>query len=243
MTVIPIKMEKNNSVKRKIIATSGGFAIEPRNKRLDRYILSQSNSNNPKICFIPTASGDSENFIHRFYRFFEKEKCIPNHLSLFKGNVLNIREFILDQDIIYVGGGNTKNMLAIWREWSLEPILKKAYNQGILLCGISAGSLCWFEQGLTDSIPGPLTSLDCLGLLKGSNAPFFNTKPSKKDRYIELMESKVILPGIATEIGVGLHYENGQLIRLISSRKDARAFRYDFIEGEIREELLKPDYI
>jgi len=91
-----------------IIATSGGFAIEPRNKRLDRYILSQSSASRPKICFIPTASGDSKNYIQRFFNFFEKENCVPTHLKLFKADVENREDFLLSQDILYVGGGNTK---------------------------------------------------------------------------------------------------------------------------------------
>ena len=228
-------------VTRKIIATSGGFAIEPRNKRLDKYILSQSNSKNPKICFIGTASGDSQNFIKRFYNFFKKENCRPSHLQLFKGNVEDIESYILNQDIIYVGGGNTKNMLAIWRDWGIDETLKKAYEKGVLMTGISAGSLCWFEQGLTDSIPGKYTSLDCLGFLKGSNCPFFNEE--KKKTYIELMKSKKIKTGIASEIGVAIHYEDEKIKRVVSSRKNAKAYEYVFSGKKLMEKAIFPEYL
>lgn len=230
-------------IKRTIIATSGGFSIEPRNKRMDRYILSQVNAQRPKICFIPTASGDSKNYIKRFYNFFEKENCDGSHLSLFKGNIVDFEAHLLHQDIIYVGGGNTKNMLAIWKDWGIDEILKQAYNQGTLLCGISAGSLCWFEQGLTDSIPGKLTALDGLGLIKGSNCPFLNGSENKKERYLELIEQRTLKPGIATEIGVAVHYENEQLISVIASRKYAKAYRYFFQGRKIAGEILHPEYI
>ena len=118
------------------MATSGGFAIEPQNKRIDKYILSQSNSKKPKICFIGTASGDSKNFIQRFYNFFKKEDCVPGHLDLFRGNVIDIENFILNQDILYVGGGNSRNMLAIWKDRGVDKIIRKAYTKGILMSGI-----------------------------------------------------------------------------------------------------------
>lgn len=210
--------------KRQIIALSGGFSIEPRNKRMDRYILSSVENKKPKICFLPTASGDSKNYVKRFYNFFEKENCEPVHLPLFKATITNLEEFILNQDIIYVGGGNTKNMLAIWKDWGLDDILKKAYHNGVLLCGVSAGSLCWFEQGLTDSIPEKLTKIDCIGLLEGSNSPFCNFGSAKMDTYREMIKNNKIIPGIATEIGVGLHYVNENLIKVISSRKGVNAY-------------------
>src|SRR5690606_24677021 len=133
---------------RQIIAMGGGgFSMEPDNTLLDEYILCQSKAKKPNICFIPTASGDSDGYIQRFYNFFEKKECKPFHLSLFKGHTDRIEEFILSHDIIYVGGGNTRNMLVLWREWGVDKFLRKAYENGVLLCGISAGSICWFEEG------------------------------------------------------------------------------------------------
>ncbi|WP_349288079.1 Type 1 glutamine amidotransferase-like domain-containing protein, partial [Pseudoalteromonas sp. BZP1] len=105
----------------------GGFSMEPKNTLLDTYVLNQSRKVKPKICFIPTASGDSDNYISRFYNFFEKQNCTPTHLSLFKPPTRDLESFILDKDIIYVGGGNTRNLLVLWKEWGLDNILKKAW--------------------------------------------------------------------------------------------------------------------
>ena len=226
---------------RQIIATSAGFAIEPRNKRMDRYILAQSPKKRPKICFIGTASGDSSDYIKRFYNFFNKENCQPNHLDLFRGNIVQVEKHILAQDIIYVGGGNTINMLAIWRNRGIDKMLTKAYHQGVLLCGISAGSLCWFEQGVTDSYPGRLSEMDCLGFIKGSNCPFYGEE--KRKTYRKLLAQNQILPGIATEIGVGLHYIDESIHRIVSSRKNAKAFSFERAHKKVHISELVVDYL
>ncbi|MEK6267902.1 MAG: Type 1 glutamine amidotransferase-like domain-containing protein, partial [Planococcus sp. (in: firmicutes)] len=106
---------------RQIIAMGGGgFSMEPDNPLLDQYILKQANKARPKICFIPTASGDADSYIEKFYGFFNQQDCEPSHLSLFKPHTRKLEEFVLQQDIIYVGGGNTKNLLVLWKEWGLD---------------------------------------------------------------------------------------------------------------------------
>ena len=130
----------------------GGFAMEPKNLKLDRYLLSLSKKKNPKVCFIGTASGDAEGYIQKFYKSFSNLACEPGHLSLFKPPPGSLRDFVLNQDILYVGGGNTRNLLVLWKEWGLDKILKEARLKGIILSGVSAGSICWFEEGLTDSV-------------------------------------------------------------------------------------------
>jgi dipeptidase E len=128
---------------RQIIAMGGGgFAMEPDNTLLDRYILATSDKKTPRVCFIPTASGDSSSCIDRFYTAFTNFSCIPAHLSLFNPHTSDIRSFILEQDILYVGGGNTKNLVALWQAWELDKIIQSAWEQGTILCGLSAGSLC-----------------------------------------------------------------------------------------------------
>lgn len=151
-------------MKQIIALGGGGFSMEPDNPLLDAYILKQSGKPVPSICFVPTASGDSDQYTNRFYHFFEKMPCQPSHLSLFKPPARDIEGFIMEKDIIYVGGGCTKNLVALWKEWGLDALLKKAWNQGIILAGISAGSLCWFEEGVTDSFGDEkLDPLKCLG--------------------------------------------------------------------------------
>ena len=116
--------------------------MEPDNPLLDEYFLAQTGKPEPAVCFLPTASGDADGYVVRFYAAFMKLRCQPSHLSLFEPPK-NLEAFVLSQDAIYVGGGNTKNMLALWQEWKLDRILRKAWRQGVVLGGISAGSVCW----------------------------------------------------------------------------------------------------
>jgi dipeptidase E len=149
--------------------------------------LKQAKKTTPKICFISTASGDSNNYISRYYNFFNKQNCKPSHLSLFKPPTRDLEEFLLEKDIIYVGGGNTRNLLALWKEWGLDNILRKAWNQGIVLAGISAGSICWFEEGVTDSFGEGLELIKCLGFLKGSNCPHYDGESDRRLSYHKLI--------------------------------------------------------
>ena len=140
----------NKLPQKQIVAMGGGgWGMEPDNPLLDRYIYGLSDRKEPKICFLPTASGDSEEYIGRFYRHFAPKPAYLSHLSLFKPPTADLETFILDRDIIYVGGGNTKNLIALWKEWQLDTILREAWNRGIILCGLSAGSICWFKEGIT----------------------------------------------------------------------------------------------
>ena len=230
-------------MKRQIIALGGGgFSDEPDNPLLDNYILNQSSEKPPKICFIGTASGDAEPYIENFYKCFETKNCIPNHLSLFAGNTDNIEEFIMEQDILYVGGGNTRNMLVLWKEWGLDSLIKKAYEEGIILSGISAGSICWFEEGLSDSIPNQLTNLSCLGFLKGSNCPHFDSQAERQSVYRQKIESGEMKAGIACDDGVALHFVNESLLQIVSSQRNKRAVQY-VMKATLTERILEPDFL
>lgn len=229
---------------RQIIALGGGgFSMEPDNPLLDTYILKQAGKPNPKICFIPTASGDSEDYITRFYEFFEEMDCEPSHLSLFRPPTRNIEDLIMDKDIIYVGGGNTKNLLVLWQEWGLDLIIKQAYEHGIILAGISAGSLCWFEEGVTDSYGDGLSSITCLGFLTGSNCPHYDGESERRPTYQRLIQSGEIKNGIAADDGVALHFVEGGFKRAISSRRDAKAYRVMKVNGEAEEEVIETHYL
>jgi dipeptidase E len=196
----------NKQPQKQIVAMGGGgWGMEPENPLLDQYIYDLSAKAEPKICFIPTASGDSEEYIARFYQHFVPKPAHLSHLSLFKPTTADLESLILAQDIIYVGGGNTKNLIALWKEWHLDSILRQAWEQGIILCGLSAGSICWFEQGVTDSIPGDRTVLTCLGFLPGSNCPHYNIEAYQKG-YSRLLSEELIRDGYATEDGVALHF-------------------------------------
>ncbi|WP_144463594.1 Type 1 glutamine amidotransferase-like domain-containing protein [Siminovitchia fortis] len=228
---------------RQIIALGGGgFSMEPENHLLDQYILNQSGKSRPKICFIPTASGDSENYISGFYNFFEQQSCQPSHLSLFQPPTRDLEGFLLEKDIIYVGGGNTRNLLVLWREWGLDTILAKAWDQGILLAGISAGSICWFEEGVTDSFGGGLEPIKCLGLLKGSNCPHYDGEAERRPTYRQLIADGKIQAGIAADDGVAIHYIDGDLKKAVSSRPHAKAYKVYLDEG-LKEVELKTEYL
>ena len=217
--------------------------MEPENPLLDKYILTQSKKKNPKICFIATASGDAKGYIDSFYTFFRKQKCIPSHLSLLNGGTDKIEKFILSQDILYVGGGNTKNMLALWKEWGLDKIILKAYKKGIVLCGISAGSICWFEEGLTDSIPNQLNKLKCLGILKGSNCPHFDGERKRRPAYISLISKGKIKRGIAADDGCALYFKNEKLFKVISSRPKANAYSFVKRGKGFEESILISEFL
>jgi dipeptidase E len=146
----------------------GGFSMEPDNLALDRFVLSVCRSARPKVCFLPTASGDAAGYIERFYLSFRTLPCTPSHLSLFNLDATDLRAFVLDQDVIYVGGGNTRNLLVLWREWGLDTILRETWQSGIVLAGLSAGALCWFEAGVSDSVRAhDLQAIHCLGFIPG----------------------------------------------------------------------------
>lgn len=228
---------------RQIIALGGGgFSMEPDNPLIDLYILQQVEKSKPKICFLPTASGDADNYIARYYNFFNQQNSTPSHLSLFNPPTRDLESFILEKDIIYVGGGNTKNLLALWKEWGLDHVLRKAWDQGVILAGLSAGSICWFEEGVTDSFGDGLEPIKCLGFLKGSNCPHYDGEIDRKPAYRKLIESGKIQSGIATDDGVAIHYKEQEISKIVSSRPDAKAYRVSFeqkvIEQELQTELL-----
>lgn len=202
----------------RIIALGGGgFSEEPDNPLLDVYVLNAAPKKSPKICFLPTASGDAPGYIDGFYNAFRAQACVPSHLSLFKPHTAEIEDFLLSQDIVYVGGGNTKSMLALWREWGVDRILKKAYERQIILAGISAGAICWFEEGATDSIPGRISVLPCLGFLPGSCCPHFDAEPLRRETVPRLIAEGKLKSGYALDNSVALDFVDGQLKKAVTS--------------------------
>lgn len=222
----------------------GGFSMEPDNLALDRYVLGLVAEPSPKICFLPTASGDARDYVDRFYASFSALPCETSHLSLFFAETADHRALLLNQDVIYVGGGNTRNLLVLWREWGLDRILREAWERGIVLAGLSAGAICWFEEGLSDSVlAGDYRSLPCLGYLPGSNCPHYDGEPERRPVYHRLVTAGEIGDGYAADDGVALHYVGDRLARVVSSRPDARAYRVARSGGGVVETPLVPDYL
>ncbi len=232
-------------IQRQIIALGGGaFSAAPHNPVLDRYILAQSKKTKPKVCFISTACGDAQDKIDLFYQVYQKLDCEPSHLALYRGPLGSLETFVMEKDVLFIGGGNTRNMLALWREWGLDLIVKKAWESGIVLGGVSAGSICWFEQGVTDSVPGDLTVLKCLGFLKGSNCVLYDGEVNRRPFYQKFVTQHEIQPGLAADDGVGLHYINDTLHKVVSSRPNAKAYQLGFDQqGQFKEEVIHPELI
>lgn len=215
---------------RQIIALGGGNSgTDP--SAIDRYILAQSaalsGAPRPKVGYLPTAGGDNPEAVVNFYRTYTSLNCEPSHLYLFRPHTADMAGFLLSQDVIYVGGGNTKSMLALWREWNLHVILKQALEQGIVLAGSSAGAICWFEQGSTDSIPGDYTALNCLGYLPGSCCPHYDGEPERRPSLHRLIGGGTMQAGIALHDGAAAHFINGELHQVVTWLPTARAYRVE----------------
>lgn len=225
-------------MKRQIIALGGGgFLMD--DALLDQYIVKQVPVARPKACFLAQASAEWDASIVRFYRAFLDLDCTPSHLSLFQPHTAQIADFLLAQDLIYVGGGNTKSMLALWCEWKLDAILRRAWQQGTVLAGVSAGAICWFEQGLTDSIHGQLSALDCLGFLRGSCSPHFDGEAERRPRYRELIASGAMQPGYGVDDYAALHFIDDELHAVVAAREAAGAYRIERDGDDVIETALE----
>jgi peptidase E len=217
---------------------------EPDNPRLDRYVLSLARRSPPKICYVPTASGDSHYNIGRFYDTYTVGQCLPSHLRLFSRKVQDLRTFILDQDIVYVGGGATTYLLAIWRLAGLDAIFREAWERGVVLSGISAGALCWFEAGLTDTFGRPLQTLrDGLGFLAGSFCPHYDGEKDRRPAFHAAVADGAIPPGMAADDGVAVVYRGTAIAEIVSSRPAARAWRVERGPDGVRETEVIPRYL
>jgi dipeptidase E len=234
------------NMKRQIIAMGGGgFSMEPENPLLDQYILNASKLEKPKVCFVPTASGDSAGYVERFYDAFKKLECEPVHLSLFNPHTWtdDLAPFVAKQDVLYFGGGNTKNALALWHEWNLVPLLRAAYERGTVLAGLSAGAICWFEQGSTDSIGRELGVLECLGWLKGAMTPHYDGETQRRSKLHQFVLEQQIQAGFAADDGTALHFVNENLEHIVSSRPMARAYKVELQAEGVSESPLETRYL
>ena len=215
--------------------------MEPENPALDEYVLAQARTASPAVAFLPTASGDADVYVERFYAAFSGFPCHPSHLRLFH-RTPDLRAYLLAQDVIYVGGGNTKSMLGVWREWGLPEVLREAWAAGIVLAGVSAGASCWFEQGLTDAHAGELRPLQCLGFLAGSCCPHYDGEAERRPTYHKFLQAGELLPGLAIDDGVAVHFVGDEIHRVVASRRGVTAYRVQVRNGVAREEPLPVEF-
>jgi dipeptidase E len=232
---------------RHIVAMGGGgFSMEPDNPLLDDFVLglarAQAGRARPRICFVPTASGDAPIYVRDFYDAFAG-RAEASWLPLFARDGRDLRAFLLGQDVVYVGGGNTENMLAIWRLHGVDAILREAWEAGVIMAGLSAGSLCWFEAGTTDSFgPGLAPFDDGLGLLPGSHCPHYDGEALRRPSYQRLVGDG-LAAGVAADDGAALHYVGTELAEVVTSRPTAGAYRVERVAGQVLETRLPSRYL
>jgi dipeptidase E len=235
---------------RHIVAIGGGgFSMEPENPLLDDFVLGLARrtrrlgAKRPRIAFVATASGDNDYYIRRFFQAFAPPRADATHLRFFERTERDLRAFALAQDVIYVGGGSTANLLAIWRLHGFDRVLRAAWNAGVVLAGISAGAICWFEAGITDSFGPPFRALhDGLGFLRGSCCPHFD---GEKERRPVLHRSlrRGFPAGLALDEGAAAHFVGARLNEVVTSRPEARALRVAMRAGRVSEVPLNVIYL
>lgn len=216
------------------------------NKAFVRYIVSLTGKPNPKVCFLPTATGDSPNYIAFWYGLCTDLPMRPYVQKTFinaSPEQKSFEEFLLGMDAIVVGGGNTLNMMAIWQAQGIDTILKKAYDRGIVLAGGSAGSLCWFNGGYSDSRPQQLTIVNGLGLIQASHCPHYNTEASRKPLYHKSILEGLQAPGYACDDLSGIVFRNGQPVKAVSADENSHSYYVYKENGNIREQRLDGELV
>jgi len=209
---------------RHIVAIGGSsFNADPANPAAERYMLKLTRKKRPAVCFIPTASAEPAEYISTFTQTFARIGATPSVLRFFT-RTPDLRETLLNQDVIYVGGGNTKSMLAVWREWGLPQVLREAWRRGIVLGGVSAGAICWFDQGVTDSWADTLAPLDCLGFLPNTCCPHYDGEADRRPSVHDFVARGLVSPVTALHDGAAAHYVGRSLHRIITWTPTARAF-------------------
>jgi peptidase E len=222
----------------------GGFSMEPDNPLLDDFVLSLARRHPAKVCFVPTASAEAATYLVRFYRAFSG-RAVPADLTLFDSPTLPRRPprtsdfpaFLAEQDVIYVGGGNTANLLAVWRAHRLDAALREAWTTGAVLSGVSAGMLCWFRGGITDSYGAYDPLVDGLGFIDALACPHYDGEALRRPAFHRLVEQQSTR-GYAADDGAALHFHGTDLVEAVSSRPDSGVYRVEQVSGRAVETRL-----
>jgi dipeptidase E len=229
---------------RQILALGGGgFSMEAGNALLDEYALALTGVECPNVCFLPTASGDADHYIVRFYRAFPAGRCRPSHISLFRrdGGAADLPGHLLQQDLVYVGGGSVISLLGTWSAHGVDRMLREAWDAGVVMAGLSAGSLCWFEHGMT-AFHGESTAVRGMGFLPFSNAVHYDDKPERRAAYRAAIADG--LPaGYGTGDGAALHFVDTALAEVVTSRETARAYHVTPAGPEVTETELATRFL
>ena len=213
----------------------GGFGRNPNHRKIEKYILELTGKEKPNVVFFPTASAENQAYIIQFYKCFTKMSCEPSHVTFFQ-RTPRLDSIINKADVIYVGGGNTKSMLAVWQEWKLDKLLLKAYNNGKILCGVSAGAICWFEQGITDSWASNLNVMDCLGFLPEMACPHYQEEKDRRPDVHKMLKQGKCGPGWAIDGGAAIHFKNGKYYKSIQFYSDSYVHYVSIKNGVVNED-------
>lgn len=225
---------------RTIVALGGGGFSDPSDDgRLDQYILGLARRPRPKVCFVSTASYDSPEYIAEFFRVFEGYDCEPSVLRIMNPWKPDRVEALDEQDVIYVGGGYTSDMLEAWRRRGVDDRLRAAWQRGAVLCGISAGSMCWFDSGVTSSLDvAELCPIHgCLGLIPASHCPHYDDA-DRRDSYRRMVAAGDLAAGFAADGGVALHFDGTRLVEVVTNDVDRAAYRVTRTPQGYHEERL-----
>jgi dipeptidase E len=201
-----------------------------------RFLAGLTGKERPRVLYIGTAMAEDPESTLRMYDRFSGMADM-SRLEFFPWPPEDLRSRILDQDLIFVGGGNTANMLAIWSVHGVDELLREALAAGIVLTGSSAGGICWFEHGVTDSFGPQLDRMDCLGFLPGSFCPHWDDEEQRRPVYHQLLRDG-LAGGFAAEAGVGLHFVGGELREVVACDEGSRAYRIELRDGEVVEEPI-----
>jgi peptidase E len=227
--------------KRKILIAGGGF-----DTTFIRYMATLTGKKRPKMLYLPTASADSANGIIAWFRSCAPLDVEPSVQESFIASTRQTRswdEVLLSVDAIVCSGGNTLNQQAIWKAHGIDAVLRRAWDGGIVLGGASAGSLCWFEEGTTDSRPKELTIVQGLGFLKGSHSPHYDAEKDRRPLYQQLIGSGRMKPGYACDNNAGIYFEDNEVKRVVASRAGAKVYYVSVVNGAVVERVLEPDLI
>ena len=226
---------------RKILIAGGNYGTP-----FIRYMATLTGKKRPKLLYLPTASADGQSGIITWYKNCAPIDVYPLVQESFIASARQAQsweEVLLSVDGIVASGGNTLNQQAIWKAQGVDVILRQAWERGIVLGGASAGSLCWFEEGTTDSRPKQLTTVKCLGFLKGSHCPHYDREPDRRPLYQRLIASGEMKPGYACDNDAGIYFEDNEVKRVVATRAEAKVYYVSVVNGKVVEKLLQPELI
>lgn len=226
---------------RKILIAGGGFGTS-----FIRYMAQLTGKPRPRVCYLPTASADSPQGALAFYQNCAPLNVEPHVQNSFIASTRQSRsweEVFLSMDAIVCSGGNTLNQQAIWKAQGIDVVLREAWDRGIVLGGASAGSLCWFEEGTTDSRPKELTVVKCLGFLRGSHSPHYDAEPGRRPLYQKLIGSGQMKPGYACDNDAGIYFEDNEVKRVVHTRANAKGYYVSVVDGKVAERVMEPEMI